>query len=122
MKLNTDLIRDLLIYFEKTLPEIEPVVFAENIILPGYTSNQIIYHVGLLLDNAYIKGEESNTLTSVDYTIYRLTYDGHEFLEAIKSDTVWNSFQEKAREMGIQAIKTALPIIANILAKQHGLL
>ena len=47
--------------------------------------------------------------------------EGYEFLESMKSDTVWNGMKEAAQSMGIQAIKLAFPIIVQILAKQTGL-
>jgi len=43
----------------------------------------------------------------------RLTYSGHEFLDAARSDTVWNKAKDMVRKatgtITLEAVKVALP-------------
>jgi hypothetical protein len=38
--------------------------------------------------------------TLPDFIIHRLTREGHDFLQAIRNDTVWNRIMSKAKELG----------------------
>lgn len=46
----------------------------------------------------------------INFTASRLTWTGHEFLDAIRSDTVWNktkqTFSSKGLDMTFDLIKT----------------
>lgn len=116
-----DLIRDILIWGENNLPE-KCGFHTSKLIFPGFTSEEIGFHIKLLVDNGFI--EAIDVRASGDKTSYllnNLTWNGYDFLGAMKSDTVWNGMKEAAQSMGIQAIKLAFPIIVQLLAKQAGL-
>jgi hypothetical protein len=145
MKLDPDLFRNLLLYFESVLPEQTPNLWASEIDSPKYSSMEVIYHVGLLADCGYIfatpihkvdvgsgKGvlayerllarHSPNFPPDDDYFIERLTYDGHQFIELTKNETIWKKYREIAKSLGIEAIKQAIPIILDVVKKQAGLL
>lgn len=121
MKLDTDLIRDILLWCEGKLPDKERSYQASEIEIKDYTSDQILYHVELLVDGEYLNVIESSTHSGVDYFIKILTYDGAQFLEIIKSNTVWKKFKEKAKELGLPTVQVILPILVDLLKKQLGL-
>jgi hypothetical protein len=49
---------------------------------------------------------------STDFHVLRLTYDGHEFLDAARSDTLWNKAKEnvitKTGTLTLEGLKIAL--------------
>lgn len=121
MKLDTDLIRKVLIWCEAKLPDKDRSYQASEIEIKDYISDQILYHVELLVDGGYLKVINCSSNLGVDYFIKRLTYDGAQFLEIIKSNTVWKKFKVKAKEVGLPTVQVMLPILVDLIKKQLGL-
>jgi len=121
VKLDTDLIREILIWCEDKLPDKGRSYQASEIVINDYTSDEILYHVALLVDGGYLKVIDASAGGYEDYIIERLTNGGAQFLEIIKSDTGWKKFKAKAKEIGIPAIPVMLPIIVDLIRKAFGL-
>lgn len=49
------------------------------------------YHTELLIESGLIYGEMSKTISASanDFMVSRLTWEGHEFIDSIRSDKVW---------------------------------
>ena len=121
MKLEMDLIRGILLWCNGNLPSDNPIS-ASEIVIPGYKADQITFHFKLLVDGGYINAIDMRTMTQpFDYMPIHLTLSGYEFYESIKNDTIWNGMKEEAGKIGIQVIKLAIPILAQLLTKQLGL-
>jgi len=56
-------------------------------------------HIQLLIDANLIDGEVISP-TAPTFIINRLTWEGHDFLQAIHNDTVWRKILTKAKELG----------------------
>lgn len=97
MKRDLDLIRTLLVRVEEGKnPALEPI--------EGYSSEQILYNAALTVEATppLVVGEVlrhgfGDVLTvSMD----RLTWDGHDFLEAARDNTVWKKAKETVLKPG----------------------
>lgn len=106
-----------MLWCEEKLPDKERSYQASEIEIKGYASDQILYHVALLFEGEYLRGIDASTFGGEDYFIERLTYDGHQFLEIIKSNTGWKKFTAKFKEIGLPAVQTMLPILMDLLKK-----
>ena len=90
MKRNDDLIRELLLKYEESDDWL--------LMMPGDTmsaskeARQEGYHVLLLSDEGFVAGVGKGT--------FRLTAQGHDYLNAIRSETVWNKTKEGAEKVG----------------------
>ncbi|MCP4354891.1 MAG: DUF2513 domain-containing protein [Proteobacteria bacterium] len=117
MKRDFDLIRLLLLDLEGE----ERVSFSE------YTEDQINYHKALLLKSGLAEGPDSlyssrggKNSDEIPDCVYikRLTWNGHEFLDQARNNTVWNKAKKLVTDQRIesfQAYKIVLPIIINEL-------
>ena len=127
MKLNTDCIRDILIAVESipygsiwTMDNIEEV-------LPDYTSEELEYHLIKLHEAGYLDIVTLQLLGSPLQVarIKDLTYEGHQFLADIRSDTTWNKTKEIAKSVGstsLHSIKEiATGVITSLIQNQLGL-
>lgn len=80
----------------------------------GYDAELISYHMHIL-DQAGIIDAKCQSQRSGNGSIFclamNLTWEGHELLDSIKSDSAWNRLQKLLREKSIdlsyQAVKTA---------------
>jgi hypothetical protein len=100
MKRNWETIRELLTKVEEcTLPG-EQVRLSS---FPKERSAEISYHMALLFEAGLVHGQMSQTLgpSVKDFLAQRLTWDGHEFLDSIQSDTVWNKTKKVFTEQGV---------------------
>lgn len=75
--------------------------------------HEISYHVRLLMEIGLIEGKIQSLIGGggpSDFAIIQLTWSGHEFLDSIRNDTVWNKtkevFASKGLDMTFDSIKT----------------
>ena len=109
MKRNWDTIRELLTKVEEcTLPT--DMVRLLN--FPQERAAEISYHMALLIEVGLVKGQLMQTIGPEvkDFIAQRLTWQGHEFLDSIRSDTVWEKtkkvFLDRGVEMTFDLVKT----------------
>ncbi len=107
MKRNDDLLRELLFEFESD----------ENDVLHfqkfySMTQEQIErnYHVALLAD--------AGLVSQVSDTGFRLTNVGHDYIVAIRSDTVWEKTKQGALSVGGMTIGTMKDLAISYLKQE----
>ncbi len=100
MRMEIDLIRDLLLKIE----ECNDRDGLGHVDIPGYSQDQIAYHVYLLSDAGFIKAVfcDSSTIPEA-YVILGLSWDGQNFLKNVQSNTIWNQVKERAGQLGGEA-------------------
>ncbi len=77
---------------------------------PEAEENLVIYHLELLKDAGFVKGD-FNYGNSVVSRLSRLTWEGVQALEAMKNEPLSNKIKKKLKEVGIKALHDA-PAIA----------
>ena len=107
MKLNYDLIRELLKTAEckennSSLSHSELNTFCnEN----NYSQETLIYHLERLKEVDYIDATiRYSSNQPFFYTINYITWDGHQFLDTIRSNEVWNTTKKVADDLKIKSI------------------
>jgi hypothetical protein len=115
MKRDMNLIRAVLIETEK-LPDDDAM---HDIAVQGFTEAEISNHVRLSDEAGFIDAEDLTTLSGVCWKPKRLTYEGHEFLDSIRSDTVWEKAKaltlKSTGTLTIEGLKIALPHVLKSL-------
>lgn len=96
MKRNWDIIREVLIKVEG-LPSGEELR-AEDLNEKDYDS--VIYNMGLLLEANLVRGIDVSSHSGMSYILQSLTWNGHEFLDTIRNDTIWNETKEEIVNKG----------------------
>ena len=117
MRLDPDLIRDLIIYVEDHSSLYMPIDSKDlcaELVIGDTDFETIAYHVNQLFLAGYF--------TKVEFTfdpafyIHDLTPIGHEFAQNIRSDTVWNSVKDKASAIGSFSLKSLQAIAVNVVS------
>ena len=64
--------------------------------IDGYNNNQISYHIKLLHQAGLIEGSDCSGCGPDGFVwiVDRLTWRGHDFLDASKDDTMWNKAKD----------------------------
>jgi hypothetical protein len=87
MKRDLDLIRDI-------LARVEAMQGPGNFKIDGRSDAEVCYNVQLAAENGLLIAKFPPGYSDT-FMIIRLTFDGHEFLDASRSETVWASAKEK---------------------------
>ena len=115
MKRDPEIIRKLLLFFEEK-PDVS-LVEAKSIKVDCYDPGTIQYHIDLMYEAGFLSCETTSSSIS-DRLIYalpfRLTWKGHEFLDAARSDTIW----KKAKEvLGNKALTVSFEVLYKLLSR-----
>lgn len=90
MKRDMELIREILIKVENF--EIHQ---PQEIEIEGYSSQQINYHIKMLAQIGFIKAHDFSSFDGELWLPKELTWNGHEFIDSIRNDNVWQKIKEK---------------------------
>jgi len=121
MKRDMNLIRELLLQLEESKAE----VYVSNLEVAGYSDEEIAYNAYMMIDGGLAEGKQSKETNQmgdsrpVAVTLTNLTWEGHEFFDSIKNDTVWNNTLNYLKEKGGNIPFTLIPPIAALFAKQY---
>ncbi len=95
-----------------------------NIVIDDYTQEQIRYHAFIMMEGGLIEGIKRTDLSSKSPQVIprRLTWSGHEFLEAARNDTIWEKAMgivgEKGGTIGISVLSQ---LLTSLTKAQFGL-
>jgi len=97
MKRDMDLIRTILLQIEeKGGNPFGSVALA----IPDHSPAAVSHHILLLHDAGLIHATDDSTTAEFRMEANRLTWEGHEFLDAARNDTVWNKAKDIVKEKG----------------------
>ena len=115
MKRDMELVRQILVQIE----EHEHGMAPRSLTIDGYTQEQIGYHVHLMGQAGLLKVADVSHFgsTSPEAIATRMTWAGHEFLDAARSDTVW---QRAKTQLGAQWASVPFDILKAVLMKFVG--
>ena len=105
MKRNMDLARSILLEVERRP---YPIQKAEKLSIEGYSDEEITYHIILLIEGGFISYSKIHGKGYPE----RLTWVGHEFLDASRDEGRWEKAKkvmaEKAGGVSFEVIKQLL--------------
>lgn len=125
MKRNLDVIRKIMIYCEETLKP-GAILHAKNMpkslykeIDSSMTEDEFIEHVVLLEECHLIEGKGLKLISGLyaEFMVIRITSTGHDFLDALRNETVWSAVKEKVNLVGGVALSTMIDIAKDYIKK-----
>ena len=96
MQRDMDLIRKILITVEEATSTLGTI----EVKIDGYTEQQIAYHVALLREAGLLHAVDLSSKSGLRFLPTRLTWEGHEFLDAARNDSLWRKTKEAAGKVG----------------------
>lgn len=114
MKLEPDLVRAILIAYEEL-----PFMGGKDIQVEGYSKEDLIYHQELLEEAGFIKAK-INRYDNGGGSVYacRLTYKGHEFLNASRDEGRWKTVKDALNKSGGFVMEVAKELLIATLHEQ----
>jgi hypothetical protein len=111
MKRDMDLFRAVLLAIEE-----QPFVgsgYTAKPTVAGFSEEEICYHAQLAQDAGFI--EATFLPRTTQFMVKRLTFAGHEFLDAAREDTLWNKAKEillsKTGTLTVEGLKATLVML-----------
>ncbi|MGH0678668.1 DUF2513 domain-containing protein [Bacillus luti] len=95
MKRDMELVRKLLVLVEEQDDNSKELKIPSDI-----DRKTAVYHLNLLEQAGFTENKIFYADSSPMWIHSTLTWDGHEFLDAIKNDTVWNKLKQTIAEKG----------------------
>lgn len=93
MERNMALVRQICFAIEKlTKPTL-----TSQLHIDGFDSQSIVYHCEIMYEAGLFKGHEIGAGPDRLYQLSRLTWAGHEFVDAVRNETVWNQLCKDVR-------------------------
>ncbi|MDD5159082.1 MAG: DUF2513 domain-containing protein [Sulfuricurvum sp.] len=120
MKRDLDLLRDIMIYLEENLAPGGNIQSNDISLYDGSDEEykKLSEHIKLLIEDGLIETSKPVVMKGFAiFMIFRITSKGHDFLDALRNDTVWNNTKEKMKEIGGFTLGIALDIAKGYMAK-----
>ena len=101
MRRNPELVRKLMLAIEQTS---QPMTGQAQI--DSYPRDEVAYHMRLIIEAGLAQGSVMedhsgrNTTVPRNVVIVRMTNAGHDFIDSVRGDTVWNAVTEKVKTLG----------------------
>jgi hypothetical protein len=112
-----DLVRELLRRIEEH-PEAE---LPDRLQFDGKTEEEVSYHVMLAYEAGFIEALDASSTSGIDWMPQRLTWEGHEFLEATRDDGLWKKAKDTTLSKGGGLTLDVLKAVLVELAKRAAL-
>lgn len=94
MKRDLDLIRQILLQAEREPP---PRGEIPDVEIEGRSAEEVTQHVRLLEDAGFVK---AGYVMGPKASIYEITWQGYDYLDSIRDDSVWKRVKDKMAEVG----------------------
>lgn len=107
MKLDKELVREILLSVEACEQTPDSWIDLE---IEGYGDQEISYHVLLLHEAGFLKAQDLSSLADFDWRPKRLTYRGHDFLDTVRDNEVWQRTKDGAEKAGVASLGLLLEI------------
>jgi DNA-binding transcriptional ArsR family regulator len=109
LKRDMDLVRKILLAIEDCPKPYGP---QDMLAVEGYADDVISHHIKILSQAGLIEAYNASGIGLFQWYAGALTWDGHEFLEAVEEDTKWNKIKrfviDKTGSLTFEAIKFAI--------------
>ena len=114
MKRDLDLLRDILLRIEDAESDLENQAFYDLSDNP----RTIGFHIRLLIDAGFISAIDISSKGAPDYfIIQRLTFAGCEYLDSVRSTTIWEQAKQKLSSISGGASLDVITALCTDLAK-----
>ncbi|MGT2929248.1 DUF2513 domain-containing protein [Streptococcus dentasini] len=119
MKFNPEIARDISLDIEELYQYPEPLVFSTPEKFnraKKYDINTITYRCNLLKEAGFLNWDPKygNNKFQMGF-VNGLTYEGHQFLDSVRSPKVWRETKSRAEKLGVFTVDVISKIALNVI-------
>lgn len=121
MKRDMDVVRHILMRIEELTPG---SVQEAQLLTDEWDADTISYHAALMIEAGLLEGTPIETFGShyARVIITGITWEGHDFLEAIRDESVWNKTKSKVVETaGTVSLEVLKAVAVSVARSMLGL-
>ena len=96
MKRDMDLVRKILMKLENAHYNMSDI----DLKIEGYNREEVSYHIMLLSEAGLIEARNNSSYSKSEWRPIRLTWEGHEFVEASRDEDRWIKAKQIIKERG----------------------
>ena len=114
-----DLVRILLMVYESTEKDSDIWFWNVTPEIPGFHKEEIEYHIQLMRDAGLLKANRIKMPNGTEVTLgFRMTWEGHDFLEASRDDKRWKQAKKIAGEVGVYTLDILKQVLTQLIQTQ----
>ncbi len=120
MTRDFDLIRRILFAIEAAPPG--SIIDSSELVYEGYSPAAVAEHIEILVEQGLIYSGASFADPETGLKVFlinRLTWQGHEFLDNARNDTIWKKAMAQAQEKGTSTSMVVFNGLLTKLAQKH---
>lgn len=107
MKLNLDAMRELLFVIEEQPSDIDVNAVVFDARLDRFDKNELGYVIEKLIEARLLDGRVARPkVGKIEFLINSITFEGHQFIDAIRQDNAWNKVKDFAVKSGLTTINS----------------
>ena len=118
MTLKHDCIRDVLLYLEENLG-LYNLISSNNIKINDYSADDITYTIMKLREAGFIDASGQDLVGII--LIKSITYNGHQFLDNIRDDNVWDETKSIISKLSSVSLPIIQQVAINTISKFLGI-
>ena len=122
MKLNYDCIRDILLYVEDNTTFENYTISVVNLteyLKDKYEVDTIYYHIQKIDQTDLV--DKVIWADNAPMRIFSLSWEGHQYLDSIRDDSVWKSVTEKIKPLKSVPLQMIVPIATELIKQKLGM-
>lgn len=94
--------------------------FSSSFATEKYDEKTVSAHLKMLLDAGYIEASKVSRIGQPhdDYIVKSITMAGHDYLDTVRDDTVWDKTKKKVKETGLSVSLEMIKSVAVAMLKE----
>lgn len=117
MKRDMELIRTIMLKIEESQQKVQKVT------CDGVPQEIVNYNIMLMIDGGLLEGSykplKNGSMSTPLIHIEKLTWEGHEFLDNLRKDQIWEKIKNDFKESSMETIKQVSKDLALGFAKKQ---
>jgi len=114
MKRDMELVRKIALHIEDQSSSFESM----NVEFDGFDKSLVAYHFRIMIEGGLIDGTDASDSMHEDYMVNGLTWEGHEFVDSVRSDGIWTKLAEKIKPLGGAVSMDTLKHLAKLVVAE----
>lgn len=120
MKRDMELVRKILLFIEEN-HICDSQLNSQSIRIDGFSEEQSDYHVKIMVESGLIDARQPKMIGRLLFLIDGLTWYGHEFLDAVRDEGVWNHTKKALSPIGSASFDVVKSVAVAYISSKLGL-